>query len=442
MGGRRLVERLAVAALVGAALVGCAPPAPLPAGPAGGPQIVTVELAGSYEYATSGPTTGAHVRVERDGGALAGLRGAVEIPGRGALPATITFDLDVNATLGVASGSIDVVDPAAGLAVTTPLVVSPVTITDGAISGTVGWQRMWRLVELRPYELRWSVADGTAEAPEPPEAPAGDAGVIDVITYNVAGLPEPLSGAAPATNSRLISPLLNSFDLVLLQEDFFYADEVARSLTHPWGSTPQRLPLGSDPTRPSAMVGSGLERYARHPFEGYRQVRWPGCFGGILPPGAADCLSQKGFSVATHHLAEGVAVDVYNLHAEAGSTPEDRYWSARDYEVLADFIVDHSAGRAVIVGGDFNLHRSDPVDGAVLARFLEDAGLTDVCDVADCSADPTTIDRLAFRSGGGVVLEPTTWWQPPEFVDAAGGSLSDHTPTAARFTWERSAAAG
>lgn len=436
MGGRRVVGRLAVVALLGATLAGCAPSAPPPAGPGGGQQVVTVELTGSYEYAASGAAA-APVRVERDGGAVAGLRGAVEIPGRGAQPATVTFDLDVNSALGVVTGSIDVVDPAAGLAATTPMVLSPVTIGDGAISGSTGWQRPWSLIEFRPYELRWSIVDGSGAAPAATPAPDGDAGAIDVITYNVAGLPEPISSSLPATNSRLISPLLNSFDLVLLQEDFFYPDQIARHLTHPWGSLPQRLPLGSDPTRPSAFVGSGLERYARHPFDGYRQVRWPGCFGGILPPGAADCLSQKGFSVATHRLADGVAVDVYDLHAEAGSTPEDVHWSTRDYEELARYIVEHSDGGAVIVGGDFNLHRFDPVDGAILDRFLAEAGLTDVCEVADCSADPATIDRIAFRSGEGVRLAPTQWWQPPEFVDAAGEPLSDHTPTAARFTWER-----
>lgn len=442
MGGRRLVGWWSVAAFV-TVLVGCAPAAPPASGPAGGQQIVTIELTGAYDYAATGPTDGPPVDVERDaGGAVAGLRGAVSIPGRGARPAVVNFDLDVNPALGTVSGSIDVVDPAAGLAVTTPVVLAPVDVADGSVRGTAGWQRLWRLVELRPYELSWSIVDGTGEvagAPAPSDATSGS---IDVITYNVAGLPEPVSGSTPATNSRLISPLLNSFDVVLLQEDFFYPDEIARDLTHPWGSPPERLVFFGDPSRPSAIVGSGLERYARHPFDEHRQIRWPGCFGGVLPPGAADCLSQKGFSVATHRLADGADVDVYDLHAEAGSTPEDVYWSARDYEELAEFIVEHSAGHAVIVGGDFNLHPFDDVDGAVLAKFLDDAGLTDVCAVTDCSADPSTIDRLAFRSGGGVDLMPTAWWQPPEFVDASGAPLSDHTPTAATFAWTRTGVPG
>jgi len=396
--------------------------------------VVSVRLAGAYTYSTSGQASAGLV-VSRDGGALAGLHGAVEIPGRGADPTTVTFDLTIDPTFGLATGSIDVEDPSAGLAVTTPVVLRPVDLAAGRVESTVAAARIWKLVETLPYTLEWSVADGTGATPTAPALPVATSGSLDVVTYNVAGLPEPISGSKPATFSELLSPLLDGFDVALLQEDFFYAPEVARFLTYPYGSTPQRLPLGSDPTRPSAFVGSGLERYSRFPFDGYRQMRWPGCYGGALGAGAADCLSQKGFSVARHQVASGVWIDMYDLHGEAGSTPEDVYWSAQDFIALAAYINANSAGHAVIVGGDFNLNPSDAVDGPVLAKLLVDADLTDVCAVRDCSADPDAIDRLLFRSGDDVTLAATAWWRPVGFSLPDGTPLSDHDPTAATFGW-------
>jgi hypothetical protein len=38
-------------------------------------------------------------------------------------------------------------------------------------------------------------------------AGAGRAGEFEALSYNVTGLPEPLSGSEPATNTPLISPL-------------------------------------------------------------------------------------------------------------------------------------------------------------------------------------------------------------------------------------------
>lgn len=437
MGGHRRVGTFAGVCAALIAFAGCAPsvggPA-APAAPTATAKIVSVSLSGAYDYSATGPATGS-LTISRSGSEVAGVHGTVHVPGRGAWPATITFDVSINPLLGVATGSIDVEDPAAGIGLTTTLALSPTVTSEGSISGNVTGSRVWRLVETLPFRLDWSITDGTGTTPPAPELPVATSGSIDVATYNVAGLPEPISGSQPATFSELLSPLLNPFDLVLLQEDFFYPDKVAKHLTYPYGSTPQRLVLGSDPSRPEAFVGSGLERYSRHPFDGYRQVRWPGCYGGALGAGAADCLSQKGFSVARHEVADGVFIDVYDLHGEAGSSPEDYYWSQQDFIALATYINANSAGHAVIVGGDFNLNPSDELDGPVLAKLLVDAGLTDVCEVQDCSADPDAIDRLLFKSGDDVALDATAWSRPAGFSLLDGTPLSDHDPTAATFAW-------
>ena len=274
-------------------------------------------------------------------------------------------------------------------------------------------------------------------------------GTFDALTYNVAGLPEPLSGSEPAINTVIISPLLNDYDLVLVQEDWvdpvppvppfdFYHDDLISQVTHPYLSTPATPPIGTDPTRPTALIADGLNRMSQFPFGDITRVRWTNCFGGFdqSDGGAADCLAQKGFSVARTTFADGVVVDVYNLHGEAGSTPLDVQYSAEDYIQLAAFMNDYSVGRPIIVGGDFNLHSDEEPDATVFSTFLDATGLTDTCEVVDCGDDAGAIDKFAFRSGGGITLTALTHqFEREKFERADGQPLSDHDALAVTFRW-------
>jgi Endonuclease/Exonuclease/phosphatase family len=290
-------------------------------------------------------------------------------------------------------------------------------------------------------------AAASATAGEQPSGPPS--GRFAALTYNVAGLPTALSGSEPAVNTELISPLLNAYDLVLVQESWVNPDPpipglevfhevLVSQVTHPYLSEPAPPPLGSDPRRPEALVSDGLNRMSRFPFGELTRVMWENCFGGAdtSDGGAADCLSQKGFSVATTAMAPGVEVDVYNLHAEAGNTRLDQQYRAADFEQLAEFIAARSSGRAVVVGGDFNLNTDRAVDRAVFDAFLAAAELTDVCGVLDCGDDADRIDKFVYRSGGGVTIAPLTHrFERETFRRDDGEPLSDHDPLAVTFEW-------
>jgi hypothetical protein len=113
---------------------------------------------------------------------------------------------------------------------------------------------------------------------------------------------------------------------------------------------------------------------------------------------------------------------------------------AEDYALLADFITTHSAGRAIIVAGDTNLHTQPghvmaPVHGPIWTTFLAETGLADVCDAVACE-QPGSIDKVAYRHGGGVTLEPLERrWEDDIFVDGSGDDLSDHPPVAVDWRW-------
>ena len=277
-------------------------------------------------------------------------------------------------------------------------------------------------------------------------------GEFDALTYNVAGLPEGLSSSNPSVNTPYISPLLNDYDLVVVQEDWLtpdpnpfegslevYHDLLAAEALHPYQSVPAPLPLGSIPERPEALVSDGLNEFSMFEFGELTRVAWEGCFGGIdtSDGGAADCMATKGFSVATHVLETGVEVDVYNLHGEAGGTAQDQVLQEADYQQLGAFINEHSSGRAVILGGDTNLHtEADNPDAAIWAGFLSTTGLVDVCTTVDCGGDATIIDKFAYRSNDAVTIEPLSHrFEREKFVRPDGMPLSDHEALAVRFRW-------
>mgnify|MGYP001951087875 CR=1 FL=1 len=142
--------------------------------------------------------------------------------------------------------------------------------------------------------------------------------------------------------------------------------------------------------------------------------------------------------------ADGVEVDVYNLHGEAGGSDVDQQLQADGYQQLAAYIEANSEGRAIVLAGDTNLHTDEPPEDAqdaqdveIWAEFLETTGLTDACEPTDC-ATPGDIDKGAFRSGGGVEIAAVTHQYESEiFVDEAGEDLSDHPALEVVFSWSQ-----
>jgi endonuclease/exonuclease/phosphatase family metal-dependent hydrolase len=273
------------------------------------------------------------------------------------------------------------------------------------------------------------VASGCSEAiahvgPIPP-APPGDetSGSIELLTYNIAGLPWGLSGSSPARNTPQISERLAAWDLVLVQEDFGYHDALVA------GST---LPHRSAPAQPGPLdLGDGLNRLSRTPFVSHAREPWAECNGVVLA--LNDCLTPKGFSVARHTLAQGVEVDVYNVHFDAGRSESDRATRKAQAEQLAQHMASRTSVGPVIVAGDTNMHVDELDD---LKRWLSSTYLRDACEELECD-EPARIDRVFVRGGRGLRLWVDSWSVAETFVDKVGDPLSDHEAVAVRIGWQR-----
>lgn len=274
-------------------------------------------------------------------------------------------------------------------------------------------------------------------------APAGHAasGSFSALSYNVAGLPEPLSSGSPARNTRTIGERTTAFDVVNVQEDFNYHAALYATARHPYRT----------PTSGGVPFGSGLNTMSRLPIGKPRRTTWRRCF-------LEDCLTPKGFTQLRLTLAPGVEIDLYNAHMNAQTSVGALRARRSNVDQLAEAIRTRSAGRAVLVMADTNTRYTRSADN-IRHLTSERLGLTDAwvqtqrsgeppaqgspalsCELAETRQNCETVDKILFRSGGGVNLTLEAFArESTAFFDAAGRPLSDHAPVSARFSWSTAA---
>lgn len=269
-------------------------------------------------------------------------------------------------------------------------------------------------------------------------APAAQAasGSFSALSYNVAGLPEPLSSGSPARNTKTIGARMMAFDVVNVQEDFNYHADLYSTARHPFRT----------PTSGGVPFGSGLNTMSTLPISKPRRTTWRRCY-------LEDCLTPKGFTQMRLTLAPGVEIDLYNAHMNAQTSVYAMRARRSNVEQLLDAIQTRSAGRAVLVMADTNTRYTRSADN--IRSLVSGAGLTDAwvqaqrageppaqgssalgCELAETRQDCETVDKILFRGGGGVQLTLDGFSrESTAFFDAAGRPLSDHAPVSARFSW-------
>jgi len=281
------------------------------------------------------------------------------------------------------------------------------------------------------------LAAALVAVPASPAAAVPDStGTFSVLSYNIAGLPEGLSSGSPRANTPIIAQRIRPYDVVHVQEDFNYHAALYADDTHPFRT----------PTSGGAAFGDGLNTLSNFSYSDLTRDDWNACNG-------TDCLTPKGFTWSRMRIAEGVAVDFYNLHPNAGSADADLAARRANITELSTFIAANSAGNAVVVAGDTNTRftrAGDNIRELLAANGLVDAWVQEerggvppaagspalVCDDAAVTDACEVVDKILYRGNRYVTLTLTSYRnENAAFRTATGAMLSDHYPIAAGFRW-------
>lgn len=285
-------------------------------------------------------------------------------------------------------------------------------------------------------------------------AAAQTSNVISVLSYNVQGLPPLFSNDDPGRRAATIGWLASKYDVVLLQEDFEYYGAIGSQMRrrtrvrgngmgwNPWRVAFKVLfaPFGLFLPHFWPPYGSGLTTYVKSELlldDDQDRVPYDVC--GDWLGGTGDCWASKGYLRVGARQADGPLIHIYNTHLEAGATQNSLETRREQLALLAKGIRERSAGRALILGGDFNLAFNRAGDGEAMKDFRRDVGLE------DCGAGPELPfwrerDYILFRNAPGVTLHVEEMGEAKEFVND-GFALSDHPAIYARFRVERSSPA-
>lgn len=267
---------------------------------------------------------------------------------------------------------------------------------------------------LRDALVLLTTVAGLQVGPAAAAAPAE----IEVVTYNIHGLPTWIARDDPPARIPQLLAKARDYDVVLLQEDFSHQAlvDAHREQPHAWRGNGAWLPV--------VGAGSGLTILSRHPAAGDPiAAPYDVCNGWLSA--ANDCLGHKGFLHVRLRLPDASELDVWNTHLDAGRGDADRTAREAQLAMLASAIESRSRGRALLVGGDFNLEWNEPADRALLERFGQRLGLGIAAQTPRGGWDGH-LDYLLVRSEGTRCLDVVDSGKDGAFEDGDARPLSDH----------------
>jgi endonuclease/exonuclease/phosphatase family metal-dependent hydrolase len=242
---------------------------------------------------------------------------------------------------------------------------------------------------------------------------------IRFITYNICALPDLVTverDLAPAEKRMpVIGEKLKAYEIIGVQEAFiqerFLMERRLQVYYAVYGGATGRV----------RTPGSGVAIFSKwRPVKSVYE-KWEQSKG-------YDSLSGKGFVMATIPITDGLAVDVYDFHAQAGN-PEIR---TTNYHQLDTALQRYSigTGRPIVVMGDFNCEVDEPECDWFIAKH----GLI---HAAGAGVDKSAIDHIFFN-------ENNSGWKISvlnagfEFTKPFHGQkLSDHDAFAATLRFEK-----
>lgn len=282
---------------------------------------------------------------------------------------------------------------------------------------------------------------------------------FSVCALNVDGLPSVINSDGPGEEgSEEVGRYLaaKGYDILALSEDFGYHALLVAPLEADYSMGTWRGGVDATALQPGHRADTdGLELLVRKPLSMGDESWTPWSVShGFITDGADENIT-KGYRHYTVTLADGLPVDCYVLHMDAGGGDGDLAARASQLSQLCDSLKANHNGRPMIVMGDTNCrYTRDNLRGLLIdplvatGRFMVGDAWVELCKGGAYPnvGDPwlSEID-LGYREGevvdkviyvnpvGGPALRPVTF-----DIDAAY-QLGDHKPVAVTFEVENEA---
>ncbi|MCR4613486.1 MAG: hypothetical protein K5778_05745 [Bacteroidaceae bacterium] len=282
---------------------------------------------------------------------------------------------------------------------------------------------------------------------------------FSIASLNVDGLPESISfvtlnpDGPQAAGTRLISQYLanKAYDLIAVQEDFNFDSELKSSLTN-YGFGTHRANITASAVLSPADT-DGLN-FFWNTAKGRSASNESWTRYAHSESGDGNQYIQKGWRYYEATLAEGIKIDVYMTHMDAGDVTSSRniQWT----ELANAVIANKNTNRPKIILGDFN---SRFTREAIIANFFNPVQATGNYTVSDAWVEKTrsgnypsigadaageVVDKIIYlnpTANGSVLLTLNSYTRDSEgytYGAAQGTSdttpLGDHAPVVATFT--------
>lgn len=293
-------------------------------------------------------------------------------------------------------------------------------------------------------------------------------GTFTAVTLNVDGLPKKilfvdLNADGPGEDgTKAISQKMATYgwDLIGVSEDFNYHTELMSGLTD--------YSCGTYGGKVSGLSNStdGLNLLWKNSVtvSGESRIKWNDNYAsGTFGTGnGADTMITKGYRFYQATMAEGVVVDVYILHMDADSDPEDIAARESQLQQLAAAIKASDNKNPILVMGDTNSRYTrenlktlfiDSINED--SRFtIEDAWIEKIYngtypqygDDAMVAVDKggtyeypqaEIVDKVFYinNTDSEVTLAANNYQIATDFVDSNGSALADHWPVVVEFSY-------
>ena len=283
---------------------------------------------------------------------------------------------------------------------------------------------------------------------------------LKVVTLNVNGLPEIAGGTADNGKTKQMSQYLaqKGYDIIAAQEDFNYHNDLMSALSENYQQAKHCGSLNIF-NLIARTDNDGLMLIWKNdlPVTGDVRTAWKVINGNGLKDG--DGKVTKGYRFYEATIDDDIVVDIYTLHMDAGSLPEDIAARESQIQQLYDAIVQADASHPKIIMGDTNCRSTREQLKKLLIDSLNNSEKYSCADawVEFCKGDypeygttPLMVDSLGLiqgevvdkiiyvnpRFGNHLILK--NFLQADDFIDENGEMLSDHRPMEATFEIEKS----